>query len=453
MSEKLKDPSKAAHEIVEVLEDGDAIRNDGVRLTAANKNPWYVLATIYGEQDEGATWLYHDKELATKNRQAWINWSRGGRPSHEVAEIKNLLRGRLGDETAELPVHRGKADFSKTFFSRPVCFEKFEFGIECDFSKAHFAGNILFNSAIFKGNVFLIEATFKGIADFRGAVFRLSSNFRSALFEDVALFDSAIFKSNVCFQSATFCSGVGFAGAIFEGEAQFDWYEYSGVGYEKASHPVRFFGKVSFNAAKFQFKTRFNDAQFFRYVPEFHATQLYDDTVFPTPKTYTDNWPQLKGIDEKEAAEQKRAYNQLRLFMNKSLQIDEEQFFHRQEMRCKRETEGWQYRWIYMLFEGASDYGNSVLKPVWWLFVIWLSGVLAKLEAVQGVWYPDYHSIPSAMGWSFANLFSFFGFYRRYFADEKSDWVLQLFSATQTVLGFVLLFFLGLGLRNRFRLR
>ena len=49
MSENLKDPSRAAHEIVRTRSDGSATRNDGAELTAANKNPWYVLATIYGE--------------------------------------------------------------------------------------------------------------------------------------------------------------------------------------------------------------------------------------------------------------------------------------------------------------------------------------------------------------------------------------------------------------------
>ncbi|MCF6315365.1 MAG: hypothetical protein L3J30_03550 [Marinosulfonomonas sp.] len=189
------------------------------------------------------------------------------------------------------------------------------------------------------------------------------------------------------------------------------------------------------------------------------------------------NWPPLcgtvtpEGVDEPievmEAEAQKRAYNRLRLFMNRSLQIDEEQFFHRQEMRCKRETEGWQYRWIYTLFGGVSDCGNGVLRPAgwllvvgcWllvvgcWLLVVWLSGVIAKLGMVKGGVSADLWSIGPAMGWSFANLFSFLGLYRKYFYGEDLNAVLQVFSGVQTVFGFVLVFMLGLGLRNRFRLR
>ena len=55
-------------------------------------------------------------------------------------------------------------------------------------------------------------------------------------------------------------------------------------------------------------------------------------------------------------------------------------------------------RILYDLFEGVSDFGGSVLRPAGWLFVIWLSGVIAKLEAVKGGWWPDWQSIPSAMG-------------------------------------------------------
>lgn len=203
--------------------------------------------------------------------------------------------------------------------------------------------------------------------------------------------------------------------------------------------------------------------QFLTAVPEFHAAEIYDDTLFPTGAGEVGNWPPLSGTVELEgqedpvevmgAKDQKRAYNRLRLFMNRSLQIDEEQFFHRMEMRCKRETEGWQYRWIYTLFEGVSDYGNSVLRPAGWLFVVWLYGVIAKLGMVKGGVLADPWSIGPAMGWSFANLFSFFGFYRKYFHGEDLNAALQLFSGVQTVLGFALLFFLGLGLRNRFRLR
>ena len=40
-------------------------------LTPANANPWYVLMTLYGEQDGAEV----DSALHQKNRAAWNAWS------------------------------------------------------------------------------------------------------------------------------------------------------------------------------------------------------------------------------------------------------------------------------------------------------------------------------------------------------------------------------------------
>jgi len=87
------------------------------------------------------------------------------------------------------------------------------------------------------------------------------------------------------------------------------------------------------------------------------------------------------------------------------------------------------------------------------LVVIWLSGALAKLDSQGDSLWPDFGSLLPAMGWSFATIFPFFGFQRLYFDNENLDGVLQCVGGAQTVFGFILLFMLGLGLRNRFRLR
>ncbi len=469
MAEKLTDPNKPAHEIIEVLEDGDAIRNDGVRLTAANKNPWYVLATIYGEQEEGATGLDHDEVLAEKNRAAWNRWNGGSLQATSIeVEITNLFRSRMGDKTAELPSSRKKIDFSKVYFPTSVCFIGFFFGRDCEFIEAHFAKNVLFNSTSIAGNALFFEATFQGLADFRDAKFGSAANFRSASFKGVSLFDSVVFESNVCFQSATFHSGTGFTKTVFNGETQFDWYGNDGFEFEKASHAVRFFSEANFDSAKFNAKTRFTDAQFLTHVPEFHAAELYDDTVFPTPDKYTDNWPKLNDDDVMPAAEQKRAYNRLRLFMNKSLQIDEEQFFHRQEMRCKTVLASWYHKPFYWLYALLSDYGNSVWRPLFWMFFVMLSGALFMLW-----WQEAFTFLPKessgfdwtlgllgeddpwvkprqAAGWSISNTLPFLGFGK---LAKELAWPLKVAGGVQTLLGYVLLFFFGLGLRNRFRLR
>ncbi len=46
-------------------------------LTPANQNPWYVLATLHGEQPEGATHESFHKKIHAKNRLTWNKWAAG----------------------------------------------------------------------------------------------------------------------------------------------------------------------------------------------------------------------------------------------------------------------------------------------------------------------------------------------------------------------------------------
>ena len=63
---KLHDPSLPPGAIIKEFEDGGALRNDGGKLRHANQNPWYVLATIWGEQPPGINYLNRDQVLAQK---------------------------------------------------------------------------------------------------------------------------------------------------------------------------------------------------------------------------------------------------------------------------------------------------------------------------------------------------------------------------------------------------
>ena len=67
MLKSLKDPSLPAGAIIEEFDDGGALRNDGVRLKPANQNPWYVLATVFGEAVENNAL----EDFASYNRDAW----------------------------------------------------------------------------------------------------------------------------------------------------------------------------------------------------------------------------------------------------------------------------------------------------------------------------------------------------------------------------------------------
>ena len=192
-------------------------------------------------------------------------------------------------------------------------------------------------------------------------------------------------------------------------------------------------------------------------MPEFHAAELYDDTVFPIPDKYTKNWPPLKGEGVMDAAEQKRAYNRLRLFMNQSLQIEEEQFFHRMEMRCKMVMADRWHKPFYWVFALLSDFGISVWRPIGWLVGLIILGAVVLAFYFNMVGYvSEGSSFWETMGWSVANTLPFFGYDKLHHGMDYAKELppqMKIIAGGQTLSGYILLFFLGLGLRNKFRLR
>ncbi|MFW8635258.1 hypothetical protein [Cribrihabitans pelagius] len=110
---------------------------------------------------------------------------------------------------------------------------------------------------------------------------------------------------------------------------------------------------------------------------------------------------------------------------------EDEHFFFRREMHIAGKIGSISQRLPCLLFGQFSEYGYSILRPTLWLLGIW------------------------AMGLSFSSVFPLFGFGRTFPKEELGALpaVLQYFPGIQTVAGLPLLFFAGLGLRQRFRLR
>ena len=71
------------------------ITSDG--KTPAKQNPWYVLATIAGEQRSKGI----DKDLAGKNRAYWNAWAGQHLSAEDKAEIKDPFGSSLFEGTPE----------------------------------------------------------------------------------------------------------------------------------------------------------------------------------------------------------------------------------------------------------------------------------------------------------------------------------------------------------------
>lgn len=118
---------------------------------------------------------------------------------------------------------------------------------------------------------------------------------------------------------------------------------------------------------------------------------------------------------------------------------------------------GWWERLPYRLFGVFSDYGYSIERPAISLFWVWfLPALIFAAFRVTGMPLTDLAELLWSGALSFANLFPVFGFHRVWFDADKlaalHPW-LKALAGAQTVVSLPLLFFLGLGLRTRFRMR
>ncbi len=466
-------------------------------LKPAETNPWYVLSTLYGPQ----TGKEIDRELAAKNVALWNVWSCQNLTEEERAklreagadvpdagawegkkeEIEKLYKKRFSgmgfgkQELPELPDAKNKIDMSKIAFSHTVVWEKAIFAQTAyfdsatfeqaaDFRSAKFERTAYFDSAKFERTAYFSSATFEQAASFSSATFEQAASFSFATFERTAYFSSATFERTVYFISATFEQAADFDSATFERTADFSSATFSGFAYFKGTRfgtdaPLNEQYEISFSDAIFERPTSFRDAAFRQRYPMLDGTVFHDKTQFTAERAF---WPTGTQPDPKQA---KESCAVLRHVAAKQSLPEDEGFFFRREMKFAGQSGPWPARPLYWLYGLVSDYGHSVWRPVVGLFLLWLICVpfylgcnLSEMGCL--IRQPAEPLLPTleAMGFSGANIFKFLGFQRAYMMDAlKAISIqaphLQNLAAAQTVLGYILLFFFGLGLRSRFRLR
>ncbi|MEM0988871.1 MAG: pentapeptide repeat-containing protein [Pseudomonadota bacterium] len=414
--------------------------SDKPELNDARQNPWYVLMTVAGEQPWFATWTDFDRELHAKNRRyfngwmalhlqdsdklrlvsnGWVNdndFKKGGISApltqDELADIEAAWKHRC--PKAPPPVTGSpRAEITKSELSRPLICEDLLFSGGADFTSTKFLSVASFRRAYFLGEVLFWNAVISEIADFHGA-----SSDGFTVFDGVRMVDLATFTD-----------------ATFSEEALF-------------------------SNSKFDKSTRFHRTKFESEPPKLFGASLHEDTDF------TDTiWPPI-GNTREEAVQHRRAYERLKLLMDQQKKIADEHMFHRLEMRCKEVevTEQFGSRWLRPIgwlislpsraFRWTSNYGWSMGRPALWLAGLWAAGWGALNYFEQEAGNPKITEW-NAAALSLSNVFGFLGFWRRFLSDDVGTLTTasEIISASQTFLGIVFLFLLGLGTRNQFRLK
>jgi len=478
----------------------------------AEDNPWYLLATLYGVPEEENHALqernriawnrYFAANLDDESRAQLIGQRRhpveelAAFPPEELQEVATAFAERckaLANKPA-LPPSDADIDFSNVDFEYNASFEQYLFGRYSFFRSATFTDGAHFNGATFTNEAdFAGGATFTFLADFDGAVFSREANFSDATFVsgadfvDVTFSDIANFRGATCcnakfngaifsrvaqfsdanfsevagFNGAAFSDLADFGGAIFSDRAEFVRATFSrGAIFKNATFKYAIFksavfldgakfadatfqGLSLFVDAKMKTSTSFEGATFKTVPPQFFGVELHEGTIWPAYKY----WPTPKKGDKVQ--EFVRAYECLKAEMDRLKRHEDELDFFALELQSRVLLGRWEWGLPIALYGLLSDYGRSYARPLYALFAVAAVGALVLL--LSGAVVPW-----QSLWLSIANTLNVFGFRKDFFDShyiENLPAALKILAAIQTILGAILLFLFGLGIRNKFRMK
>ena len=293
---------------------------------------------------------------------------------------------------------------------------------------------------------------FSGLASFRSTIFNDDAMFGTTIFLHDANFAQTQWNGSCFFPAVQFAGNANFKAAIFNGFVRFQSASF-GINTKSSMGTLPSdLAKQDFSDCQFDKPTSFRDAKFSTTYPILNGAVLHKNTDFSTDKKL---WPNCQQADPKAARE---SCAKIRHTIAQQGLPEDEHFFFRREMGFAAQIGGFWQRLPYRLFGVFSEYGQSIARPSLWLLGLWLVPALILLSyfAWVGSFGDSVWRGIDAVGLSFANIFTVFGFHRLYFEPEQIrelPALLQVIGAAQTVLALPLLFFLGLALRKRFRLR
>lgn len=332
---------------------------------------------------------------------------------------------------------KSRADFSSTVFKGGLLIGDTTFEKGVNLRKSHFSENTVIDSSVFQGtNNFCEGECVKSFGMLR------------CLVQGALMFDERIFNEKAGFQNCTFEGVTTFSGASFRAKTQ---------------SPER--SPIFFQDTRFSAPSSFRNAKFLSSYPDFTNTELYPVTDFSIDTKTERYWP--VGITEPRKEARETCGIIRNLLANKGLHEDQH-FFFRKEMEFAAASSNRRERFTYWVYRFLSDYGDSIQRPILCLALVWAFGWLSFggfffqtpwfLEACSSAQNLGVVERPYGTGaaLSFANLFPPFGFSRSFFGPNFMGCLpatLKALSGLQTVLSLPFLFFLGLGLRQRFRLR
>ncbi len=331
-----------------------------------------------------------------------------------------------------LPISSHKLDFESFIFPSEVVFKQTKFNIEVDFKECKFEGHAWFDRCQFLEKIEFARARFKGMISFNRSKFVDSVGFEVVLFEGKAFFNElafelgvsfneAIFKKSVGFNKTRFCAFSNFSAATFHDRTYFINAEFiervyfnkanfkeitkisdavfrSGVDFSNVTFEdfilfrrSKFYTELIFTGVSSDKLIDFSDAQFFKFVPDFtlladsfpirlsrlafqnllNTNQIFGNGI-NDPRPWCLRWMgvssapdqviHLRGL-KKKANEDHDHLDELNRFVD---EMKARRFWY--EMPFGKGATNF---WIGYLYGCISDWGRSIIRPLFiWLLIL-----------------------------------------------------------------------------------
>lgn len=364
------------------------------------KNPWYHIykmgPEIWNRFIYSAIDPYHIKKYELEGLSPLNN--------HEMIGIEKEIEQNTGQHfNAKDMVNLAVIgiDFSNTEWER---------------THTRHGSSINFSGYIFPGNIFFENCTFNLIASWEGAIFLRDARFLGSKFKVVANFTETIFNSYANFNGCVFSS----------------WSAFTNTAFNKGA---------SFEDSKFLEKAPFFDGA------EINGSLNFNNTGWLELRTKSPNYEDILSF-----AALKREMSQAHMHR-------EEMDFFSKELEYRALIGNSKDRTLISLYREISDFGRSIADPLAWLVTTFI--------LMLCVYWASFFDYPSASGLNKATYLSKsasipFIPQDKIIAEKMNITnnlsavkvnALNLLRSIQMVISTVLLFLIGLGIRNRFRIK
>ena len=339
------------------------------------------------------------------------------------------------------------ANFHNTRFLKGATFSNNEFSDQADFTSATLK-SVTFNNVKFNGGACFENTIFQGIIKFTGSTeFIKNAHFNGATFSKnsdtrtVSTFEETIFRCNAGFHNTKFHSKIYFKEVIFEQEVDFTLAEFN----------------CDFHADHVTYKK----------LPTLSSLDgiIHPFSILNSINNFIDS---KTTMTEMRSAKVQTYKNTFAALKSKALEIHQDDFVRNIwaiELKLKRQdildkdkipVSDFLEIMASWLYEKTSDFGRSYTRPFGILICLIIIGIIVQF-LLQFISYPPYlfdwkegavtaieisisNSLLFLLPWSSDNI-------------KYMNGCVKTLSLFQSIFSFILFFLIGLGLRNKFKIK